>query len=392
MPLALHRESRLAALVTDAWADPAGIGGRLLGSCLPRLRERHVEGLPREKIHSQTLGLLGFEAGWRIRGGVGDWERMTARNAWFQQRAIDALERLLRRLPDSQTPVVFCYSYAARRILKRARALGCRTVLGQIDPGPVEERLVAAAVGQHPELAPRWSPVPDGYWAEWHEECALADRIVVNSEWSRAALAQEGVPVEKLAVIPLMYTPPPGGRPDRSRLPDVFTRDRPLRVLFLGALIIRKGIAVALEAARLLADEAVEFSFVGPEGVSLPLSLKQRPGLRWLGPVRRGETARHYAAADVFIFPTLSDGFGLTQLEAMGAGLPVVASRHCGDVVRHGADGLLLDALDGPTLAAALRELMRSPARLTAMSAAAHRRVEDFAPARLAPSWLALAA
>ena len=73
----------------------------------------------------------------------------------------------------------------------------------------------------------------------------------------------------------------------------------------------------------------------------IPERFRDASGVHWHGP--RGETAaRFYREADVFLFPTLSDGFGLTQLEAQAWRLPVIASRFCGDVVQDGVNGLLL--------------------------------------------------
>jgi len=47
-----------------------------------------------------------------------------------------------------------------------------------------------------------------------------------------------------------------------------------------------------------------------------------------------------YRSADVFVLPTLSDGFAITQIEAMSHGLPVIATPNCASVVENGVDGL----------------------------------------------------
>ena len=77
------------------------------------------------------------------------------------------------------------YSYTALEPFRYAKAHGWKTVLVQIDPGPEEERIVAEEAARVPELAGGWQPAPAEYWASWREECKLADRILVNSEWSR---------------------------------------------------------------------------------------------------------------------------------------------------------------------------------------------------------------
>jgi glycosyltransferase involved in cell wall biosynthesis len=72
----------------------------------------------------------------------------------------------------------------------------------------------------------------------------------------------------------------------------------------------------------------------------------------------------------VFVFPTLSDAFGLTQLECMAWRLPLIASRHCGTVVRDGQNGLLLQELTPSSIAAALLRCLGSPASLALWSSA----------------------
>jgi glycosyltransferase involved in cell wall biosynthesis len=73
-----------------------------------------------------------------------------------------------------------------------------------------------------------------------------------------------------------------------------------------------------------------------------------------MGPVPRSEVGRIYQEADCFILPTLSDGYALTQLEALSQGLPVIASKHCGEAVTNGHNGWILEDLEPATIAAAM--------------------------------------
>ena len=115
--------------------------------------------------------------------------------------------------------------------------------------------------------------------------------------------------------------------------PDRFTSERPMRVLFLGQINLRKGIARLLKAARSFQSQPVEFLMVGPIQINIPEDLRSNRNIRWVGPVARNKVRNYYEQADVFILPTLSDGFALTQLEALAHRLPVIASRQCGDVI-----------------------------------------------------------
>lgn len=262
-------------------------------------------------------------------------------------------------------------------------------ILGQIDPAITEENIVADAVRHHALLKPDWERAPPAYWSRWREECAIADRIVVNSPWTRDGLVEAGIDAAKLAVVPLAYEG--RGAAIHRDYPPRFTDKRPLRVLFLGSLVIRKGIAELLDAATLLTDSPVEFHLVGHEAIAIPPDAMANPRIIRHGPVARGRVAAHYVAADVFILPSLSDGFGLTQIEAQANGLPVIASRQCGDVVRDGVDGLLLAEVSSDEIARAIRRYLEDPASLAAHALAAAHGVGRFAPPLVDDRLLAVA-
>jgi len=96
--------------------------------------------------------------------------------------------------------------------------------------------------------------------------------------------------------------------------------------------------------------------------------LRLHPQCRWFSVAPRGKVDSYYRDSDVFILPTLSDGFGLTQLEAQSWKLPVIASRYCGEVVRDGVNGVLLEEVSGVAIANVLRQFLQTPATLSAMS------------------------
>ena len=351
VPRALHREGRLRAFVTDAWTR---VGARF-----------HPE-LADARVVASNLAFARFEVTCALTGTRG-WDRMVERNDWFQSRVVRSLERLARG------PVrgVFGYSYSSRTPLELARARGWRTALGQIDPGPAEERLVERLNARYPELAQPWKPAPPGYWEAWRRECDLADVVVVNSRWSREALVSEGIPEARIRIVPLAYDGPEEAREHRRVYPGRFDSTRPLRLLFLGQLTLRKGIGEILEAMRQLEGMPIEWRFVGPSQVSIPGSDRQRAGTRWLGAVPRGEVAAHYRDCDAFVLPTHSDGFGLTQLEARAWGLPMLVSRFCGEVVRDGIDGVVLQEVTADGIARVVRAWLDAPELLAAQARAA---------------------
>lgn len=346
VPRALQGSGLLRELITDLWIRP----GSLMRSLRSSLAGRFHPGLSSARVSAANVASLTFALRSSVNGTTG-WNLIGKRNDWFQRFVVD-------QLPSTHPDLtVFAYSYAAEGIFKAARERGWRTVMGQIDPGPAEERIVARLKSGHTN---GWQPAPAEYWKRWRNECDLADRIVVNSDWSREALLGEGVAADKIHVIPVAFESP--SEPFNRTYPAAFKAERPLRVLFLGQINLRKGAAQMFDAIEHLSGEPIEFWFVGPKQVDLPNDVK------WFGIASRNDVARYYREADVFILPTLSDGFGLTQLEAQSWKLPVIASRFCGEVVRDRHNGLVLEDVSGQAIAAALQELVRSPESLHAMS------------------------
>ena len=347
VPRALKLGGLLEKCITDVWLRRAG---------------RFHPGLADARVVAPNIAALTFElkASFARENG---WKLISRRNAWFQKHAVDYL-----KATANGNHTVFAYSYAAKEIFALARARGWRTVLGQIDPGPVEERIVAGLQKTSSIQHSHWEPAPEAYWDNWRDECSLADQIVVNSGWSKDALIAEGIAAEKIKVIPLAYEAANDATSFQRQYPRSFSAERPLRVLFLGQINLRKGVAHLLEAVKLLAGEHVEFWFVGPMQIRVPQELKLHPQIRWFGVAPRVVVESYYREGDVFILPTLSDGFGLTQLEAQSWKLPVIASRYCGDVVQDGVNGVVLEEVRAEKIAEVILGLLRSAERLSAMS------------------------
>jgi len=343
IPRALKLDGLLDVFITDLWS-------RFTGRFHPELAGARIVAPNISALTFELKASFARENGWTLIG---------RRNEWFQRHAVDHL-----KATANGDHTVFAYSYAAKEIFEFARARGWRTVLGQIDPGPAEERIVEGLQLNSAIQHTHWKPAPEAYWDNWRDECSLAEQIVVNSDWSRDALIVEGVPAEKLQVIPLAYEASNDTKSFERQYPRSFSAERPLRVMFLGQINLRKGVAHLLEAVKLLAGEHVEFWFVGPRQIEL----LQHPQIRWLGVAPRTKVESYYRDADVFILPTLSDGFGLTQLEAQAWKLPVIASRYCGEVVRDGVNGVVLEEVSGASIAEVLSELLREPEKLSAMA------------------------
>lgn len=230
-------------------------------------------------------------------------------------------------------------------------------------------------------------------------EMLLGSRgIIANSAAILAAmhddLAQAGV-VDRVWTIP-------HGMHDLRELPRIPPPPDPpgsLRLLCVGRIEPRKGVDVLLEAALAVMETrpAVRLDLVGEDTIRLDDGRTLRDGfaarsvdatlrkrIRFHGVVGEQELRGFLAAADVVVVPSRFESFGLTALEAMIFGKPLVCSRAGGlvEVVEEGRNALLVEPGDVAGLAAALGRLLDDPALRDAFGIYGRRRYEQYFTAR----------
>jgi glycosyltransferase involved in cell wall biosynthesis len=339
-------------LFTDFWSDSLTrkLAGQINFRALRTLSTRFDATLAHAHVVSWNTRAIYWEARLRRQarttGTAGRFLGYIDVGKRFATAVRRGLQRRKHGIPET---VFFGYDTGVLETLEWCQAQGLKCVVGQMDPCRIETALVQEEGLRWPgwELQPL--EVPEAYFKRREQEWRLADRVLVNSEFCRKALVQQGVPPEKLVVVPLCYeAEATHSEPSASGHPG--SPNQPLRVLWLGQVILRKGIQYLIQAARKLKPRHVRFDIVGPVGISKQAVASAPANVFFHGRVTRNEAANWYRNSDVFVLPTLSDGFAITQLEAMAHGVPVIASNCCGDVVTDGKDGFIVPSRNSDAL------------------------------------------
>ncbi len=197
------------------------------------------------------------------------------------------------------------------------------------------------------------------------EEYNLADLILVQSEKARETFQIAGIADEKLFLIgrgadPKEFYPP-------ESPPTTF------RVIFVGSLIRRKGVHLILEAWKKLALPNAELVLCGGIGKDIePLLREAGPTVHALGQINN--VAEELRRSTIHIFPSECEGGAKAPHEAAACGLPQIATRESGDIVKDGENGIVVPANDAEAIVKALSTLHANPELVRQMAIAARKR------------------
>jgi glycosyltransferase involved in cell wall biosynthesis len=303
------------------------------------------------------------------------WERLggrfwPGRLVWENDRCLGrwAATEVQRLRPD------FCYAFTQVGLesLRWARGAGVRAVL---DNPNGHIRHFADVYRREAE---RWGGTYRGHPTaamveRVEEEYALAECIRVSSQWARQSMVRGGAAAERVAVVDqpvnLERFRPPAGRPPLAG---------PLRICYVGSLDLRKGFVYLLRAMRQLGAGRCELHVVGGTGdpLSKALFARERRGLALTAAA--GDPRPAYHRAELFVLPSLEDGFGFVVAEALACGLPVVVTDQCGaaEWVVAGESGWVVPAASTEALAGVLEAALARRRDLPDMGAAGRAAVE----------------
>jgi len=254
-------------------------------------------------------------------------------------------------------------------------------ILFQLHPHPARVRdILQRERALHPECASsldkEWElALPTEDFNRLVHECDMAQQWLVASTFSKRTLVESGLPSENIHVIPY------GTDLDRFR-PHGRERStgRPLQLLFVGSLGQRKGITYLLDAVASLPPGSVELTMCGRPVDDMRLLAESKAPLRVLPSISAEGLVAAYQEADVFVFPSLAEGFGHVLLEAMASGLPVISttSTAAPDLISHGREGYVVAPGNSQSLADHISLFIGNPEKTKNFGTAARARAEFF--------------
>lgn len=300
---------------------------------------------------------------------------------WNTSKLIDwvylSLDRKVARHHLQGVDAVYAYEDVAATTFEAAKQKGIWCLYDLPIPFYRTSRDIQAEEAKlFPELATNLKVIQEPDWklARKEREIELADHVFVASSMTKKSLLDVGIKEEKISTIPYgapidYFHPQP-----KSEL------KRDWKALFVGRVGLRKGVHYLLKAWQELQLPKAELLLLGVN--EFPNSYLQQDWgkVRHLNSVPHHTLEDYYNSADVFVFPSLVEGFGLVLLEAMACGIPIITTPNTAapDIITDGVEGFIIPIRDTQALKEKLAWCYAHPQQLKQMGKAARKKAEEF--------------
>jgi len=339
---ALAEAGLLEKLVTDLYVDPGWLPSKLTRK-FPKLNARRCPGVSSSRVVTPAGVIL---QSLLMRTRFASAVRQIHLDCQLGQRA--------RREAWRTGCPLFSYSYYAAAAFAPGQIRPAMRFLFQLHPHP---RTVRKILSEEMQRAPRFAASlrweheigdPEPHFEALCSEPGLANGWVAASSYTASTLAEHGVRREDVHVVP--YGVEATNYPCRDTPP---LPTDPFRILWVGNMTQRKGLSYFMEAVASIPQENLEVIICGHYPVERRTiedyglkSVRVFPGLP------RNELAKIMRSCDLFVLPSLAEGFGHVILEAMSSGLPVLttASTCAPDILKQGKHGFIVPPRDATAL------------------------------------------
>lgn len=378
--LALQQLGRLAWYATSIFYQPDRFPYRL---------ERLLPGAAGRRLHGEfrRFSHPGLDPALVRTSGVAEWLERIAARAGLRglARRIDRIgndgfvRRLAREIRKDERFALWGYNASSLTSFELAKQHGRTCILDRTigDYRVYNEEMQALQDRYGDWFLPLERAIPDDEIARDEREFALADRILVGSEYAAGTIrdkASDPATAGKLRVLNYCYdealfaaAPPPAP----------VDRNGPVRFLFLGLVIPRKGIHHVLEAIARIPRSQAELTIVGelkiPEKAFAPYADR----VTFQPTVARADVPAIMARHHVLLFPSYFEGSALTLLEGLASGMALIQSRAAGNGVTP-QTGIMLDRPGTDALHEAMLAAIEDRSRLDAWRGAAQHEARNY--------------
>jgi glycosyltransferase involved in cell wall biosynthesis len=246
------------------------------------------------------------------------------------------------KLTKESTQVLHAYEDGAYYSFKRAKELEiqCSYEL-PIAHWATVRRLLA----EEAERYPQWEPTlestrePEEKLFRKEKELQMAERITCPSQF-----VLDSIPKEIKQNTPCQVSPFGSPRNQPSDRKIVTKPSNSLRLLFVGSMSQRKGLADLFEAMKLLKKEPVTLSVLGQPSLPMEFYRKQFSDFQYFPPCSIQKVREIMMQHDILVLPSIIEGRALVQQEALSCGLPIIVTRNSGgeDLIEEGLTGHLV--------------------------------------------------
>lgn len=352
--------------------------------------------LPRrlaERLHAEfrRFSHPGLDPALVRTGGMAEWaERLAARaglgrlSGWIDRLGNRRfVEQIAAEIRSKRPFALWGYNGSSLTSFALGKAEGRRCILDRTNGDfAVYNAMMAEIADTYGDwFSEAQRAIPERVIADDRQEYALADAILVGSPFAANTIRQ-AVPdpqvQAKLQVLNYCYDE---ALFERLGPPEPTPHDRPVRFLFMGLVIPRKGIQHLLEAIARIPASAAELTVVGNMQIPREVFARYADRVTYRPTVARADVPAIMASHDVLVLPSYFEGAGIVLYEALAAGCGLIQSDRCAIAVTP-QTGILLDRLDSDAVHAAMMTAIEDRDRLNGWRAAAQAEARNYSFAR----------
>lgn len=385
VPRIFHQAGMLERFYTDIYfGNKLGVS-KILSNLplkfknLDKLIGRNDRSIPPEKVIS--FDLLGLQYWWKQKRA----KNIDELHHVFAEGGKNFCEKII-KTEIGKPDIIYGFQSASLELFKYAKEKGIKCILEQtIAPQKIQRKLLKEEVEHWPgwqddlDFPQENDPLAEREEAEWQ----LADLILAGSEFVVGGLKELSVSEDKCRVVPygvsleqFQPTKPTLLLEDTyPTTPSSLKREgqgkggktigkpisRPLRVLFIGEVGLRKGVPYLLEALQILNSKNIEARLIGKISIPREIVKKYQKYAQFMGTIPRNQIHEHYAWSDVLVLPSICEGSATVTYEALASGIPVVCTPTTGSIVRDGVDGHIVPIRNRDAIVEVLENYLKNP-------------------------------